>query len=90
MVVIVTGYMLFVTAQDDVIFRFASNVLAKFVDTGCILSGARAELGKREQYNSLGQWKLMKNKKIVACYVCFCTSTMLTSKTITENFRKSF
>jgi len=33
MVVIVTGYTLFVTSQYDVIFRLATNVLAKFVDT---------------------------------------------------------
>ena len=49
MVVIVTGYTLFVTLQYDVIFRFATNVLAKFVDTTCIFSDAEAALGQGEQ-----------------------------------------
>jgi len=42
MVVIVTGHTLFVTSQCYVIFKFATNVLAKFVDTTCIFSGAGA------------------------------------------------
>jgi len=33
MMVIVTGYTLFVTSQSDVILTFANNVLAKFIDT---------------------------------------------------------
>jgi len=37
MMVIVTGYTLFVTSQYDVIFSLHTNVLAKFVDTTCIL-----------------------------------------------------
>jgi len=49
MVVIATGYTLFVTSQYDVIFRFATNVLAKFVDTTCIFSDAGAALGQGEQ-----------------------------------------
>jgi len=49
MVVIVTGYTLFVTLQYDVIFRFATNVLAKFVDTTCIFSDAEAAPGQGEQ-----------------------------------------
>jgi len=49
MVVIVTGYTVFVTLQYDVIFRFASNVLAKFVDTTCIFSDAGAAVGQGEQ-----------------------------------------
>jgi len=46
MVVIVTGYTLFVTSQCDVIFRFAINVLAKFIDTTRIFSGAGAAVGQ--------------------------------------------
>jgi len=49
MVIIVTGYMLFVTSQCDVIFRFATNVLAKFIDTTCIFSGAGTAVGQAEQ-----------------------------------------
>jgi len=49
MVVIVTGYTLFVTSQHDVIFRFATNVLAKFVDTTCIFRDAGAAVGHGEQ-----------------------------------------
>jgi len=37
MVVIVTGYMLFVTSQYGVIFPFANQRLPKCVDTICIL-----------------------------------------------------
>jgi len=48
MVVIVTGYTLFVTSHCDVIFRFATNVLAKFVDTTCIFSGAGAAVRQGE------------------------------------------
>jgi len=46
MVVIVTGYTLFVTSQCDVIFRFAINVLAKFIDTTRIFSSAGAAVGQ--------------------------------------------
>ena len=63
MVVIATGYTLFVTSQYDVIFRFATNVLAKFVDTTCIFCYAEAAVEQGEQQNSLGRWKLTKNKK---------------------------
>jgi len=42
MVVLVTGYTLFVTSKHDVIFRFATNVLTKFVDATCIFSDAGA------------------------------------------------
>ena len=37
MVVIVTGYTLFVVSQYDVIFTLQTNVLAKLVDTTCTL-----------------------------------------------------
>jgi len=49
MVVIVTGCTLFVTSQYDVIFRFQTNVLVKFVDTTCIFRDARAAIGQGEQ-----------------------------------------
>ena len=49
MVVIVTGYTLFVTSQYDVIFRLTTNVLAKFTDTTCIFSDAGAAVGQGEQ-----------------------------------------
>ena len=54
MVVIVTGCTLFVTSNYDVIFRSATNVLAKFVDTGCIFSDAGAVVGHGKQQNRLG------------------------------------
>jgi len=41
-----SGDALFVTSQYDIIFRFGTNVLAKFVDTTCIFSGAEAVLGQ--------------------------------------------
>jgi len=49
MVVIVTGYALLVASQYDIIFRFATNVLANFVDTTCICSDAGAAVGQEEQ-----------------------------------------
>jgi len=71
--------------------RLQTNVLAKFVDITCIFRDAGAAVGQGEQWNSWGQWNLIKNKKIVTSYVCFCSSTSLTSKIITkiiENHRK--
>jgi len=47
MVVIVTGYTLFVTSQYDVMFDLQTNVLAKFVDTTCIFRDAGAGVGKQ-------------------------------------------
>jgi len=49
MVVVVTGYTLFVTSQYDVIFRFATNDLTKFVDTTCIFRDPGAAVGKGKQ-----------------------------------------
>jgi len=47
MVVVITGYtLLFVTSQYDVIFRFATNVLAKFVDTTCVFRDTGAAVGQ--------------------------------------------
>jgi len=62
--------------------RWQTNVLSKFFDTTCIFvfKDAGEAVGQREQKKSWGQWKLIKNKKIVTNYVCFCSSTMLTWK----------
>jgi len=49
MVVIVTGYTLFATSQYDIIFKFVTNVLAKFVDITCIFSDAGEAVGQGEQ-----------------------------------------
>jgi len=46
MVVIVTGYTLFVTSQYGIIFKFVTNVLAKFVYTTCIFSDAAEAVGR--------------------------------------------
>jgi len=46
MVVIVTGIYAVVTSQYDVIFRYATNVLAKFVDTACVFRDAEAAVGQ--------------------------------------------
>jgi len=56
MVIIVTGYTLFVTSQYDVIFRFATKVLEKFVDATCIFSdaGAAAGQGRRKTVQGNG------------------------------------
>jgi len=55
MVVIVTKYTLFLMSQYYDIFRFATNVLAKYVDTTCKFRDAGAAVVQGEQYNSLGQ-----------------------------------
>ena len=83
MAVIFTEYTLLVTSQYDVIFRFATNVLAKFGDTTWIFSGAGADVG-RGTVKHFRAMETMKNKQIVTNNVCFCSSTMLTSKIITE------
>jgi len=49
MVVIVTGYTLFVTSQYYIIFPFANTVLAKFVDTTCVFRDAGAAVEQGEQ-----------------------------------------
>jgi len=48
MVVIVTGYILFVTSQYDVILGFATNALVKFVDKTCIFCDAGSAVGQGE------------------------------------------
>jgi len=48
MVVMVIGYMLFVTSQYNVIFRLATNILAKFVDKHAYLGDAIALVGQGE------------------------------------------
>jgi len=45
MVVIVTGYKLFVTSFS----RLQTNILAKFVDTTCMFRDAGAAIGQGEQ-----------------------------------------
>jgi len=49
MVAIVTGYTQFVTSRYDVIFTFATNVLAKLVETTCILRDTGAAVKQEEQ-----------------------------------------
>jgi len=72
MVIIVTGDTLFVRSQYDIIFRFATKVLGKFVDPTCMFSDARAAVGLEEQYNSSGQWKLIKtNNYNLLCLFLF-------------------
>ena len=68
MVVIVTGYTMFVTSYD-VIFRFATNVLAKFVDTTCVFRDAGAAVGQGEAVKQLRAIGTYKNKKIVIMFV---------------------
>jgi len=49
LVVIATGYKLFVTSQYDIIRTFATSVLAKFFDTTCIFRDAGAAADQGEQ-----------------------------------------
>ena len=62
MVVIATGYMLFVTSQYDVIFTFANKVLAKFVDTMGMFSDAGTVVGGAvKQFMAMETYKEQKN-----------------------------
>jgi len=49
MVVVVTGYTLFVTSQYDSI-RLQTNVLAKFVETTCIFREVGSAVGKQSGF----------------------------------------
>ena len=79
MVVTVTKYTLFVTSRYDVIFTCANtfwwSLMTQHAYKGAGAVGTVKELRAVESY---------KKQKIVAKYVCFCSSTMLTSKIITE------
>jgi len=87
LVVIVTGYMLFVTSQHDVILRFTTNVLAQHAYLGTVeqqwAEGAVKQRGDKWKLIKHRQWKTYKTQKNFTNYVCLCSSTMLTSK-ITE------
>jgi len=59
------------------------SVREHFRDTGAVV-------GQEGQLKCCGQWKLIKNKKIVTSYACFCLTTMLASKIIKENIENLF
>ena len=69
--------------------RLQINILAKVIDTTCIFMDAEAVAGGGSSKRVEGNGNL-KNKKIVTNYVCFCSSTMLTTKINNRNYRKSF
>jgi len=87
MEVIVTEYTLFVTSQYDVIFRFATNVLAKFVDITCVFWDAAREGGAVKQLRAIGINKKQKHRYQL-CLFLFINNVDLTSNNI--NYRKSF
>jgi len=63
MVIIVTGYTLFATSQYDVIFRFATKFLGKFVDAKCIFSDAGAAAGGAvKQFRAMETYQTQKNR----------------------------
>jgi len=82
MTVSVSGYTLFVTSQYDVIFTLANQRFGEVFwhdmhiqgsRRTCRAGGAVKELKAMETY-----------KRIATDYICFCSSTLLTSKIITE------
>ena len=79
MVVIATGYALFVTSQYDVIFTFANQRFGEVCWHNMHIQGRRSSSNGVE-----GNGNIKKNKKIATNYVCFCWSTMVTSNIITE------
>jgi len=90
MVVIVTGYTLFVTSQYNVIFRFAMNVLAKFVHITCVFRDAGAAVGQGgtvKQLRAIGTYKKTK-KRYQLCLFLFINNVDL--KDNNRNYRKSF
>jgi len=48
------------------------------------VQGRRNSARSGGQWKSRGQWKLIKNKRNVTNYACFCSATMLTYKMWTE------
>jgi len=91
MVVIITGYtLLLVTSQYDVIFRFATNVLAKFVDTTCVFRDTGAGVGQGgaiKQLWAIETYKKQKNRYQL-CLCLFINNVDL--KNNNRNYRKSF
>ena len=64
--------------------RLQTNVLAKFVDTTCLFRDVGAAVGKASSRRVRVMETYKKTKRTVTNYVCFCSSTMFTSKITTE------
>jgi len=85
MVVIVTGYALFVTSQYDVIFKFVNQRFGEVCWHTMHIQGRRSSGKAGRALKKLRAMETYKKaKKIVTNYVCFCSSRMLTSKIMTE------
>ena len=69
MVVIVTGYMMFVTSQSMTSYlRLQTNVLAKFVDTTCLFRDAGGAVGKQSRRHG-GVYELSPQAKLQAPHI---------------------
>jgi len=78
-----------VTSQYDAILTFANNVLAKFVDTTCILRDTGAAVGQGSSKRAEGNGNLQKTKNCYQlCLFLFINSVDL--KNNNRNYRKLF
>ena len=85
MVVIVTGYTMFVTSQYDVISTFANQRFGKVCWHNTHIKGRRGSGRAGRALKKLRKTEnLKKQKKSLQIMFFFCSSTMLTSKIITE------
>jgi len=85
MLVIVTGYTLFVASHHDVISTFANNVLLKFVDIICLFSKAGPVVGQGgNSKTDQGNGNLQKRKSM------FLFINNVDLKTADRNYSKSF
>ena len=73
---------LFVTSQCDVIFTLANQRFGEVCWHNMHIQGRRSSCRAGGAVKQLREMETYKNKKIVTKYVCFCSSTTLTSKII--------
>jgi len=70
--------------------RLQTKVLAMFVDTTCTTRAAGAAVGLGGAVKQLRAMETCQKQKIATKYVCFCSSTMPTSKIITKFLENHF
>jgi len=88
MAVIATGYTLFVTSQFDLIFRLATNVLAKFVDTTCVFRDAGAAVGQGgavKEMRAIGTYKKQENRYQLCLFLFINNVDLKNNNKIMEN-----
>ena len=90
MVVIVTGYTLFVTSQYDVIFTFANKRFGEVCWHNMHIQGCRSSGWLGGAVKQLRAMETCQIQKIATKYACFFSSTTPTSKIITKFLENHF